>query len=174
MTIEAPVTDLDADFSSPGATALPWTDAEEQLQKADVFWLSTVRPEGRPHVVPLIAVWLNGSLYFATGDGERKAKNLAKNRQVSITTGCNDLNKGLDIVVEGQAISVTRRRSLLRSDPIEGLRFRQEGREGWAPGRPGRDVQPDPLALPGTSGGKMRTLAGMTSTTLDAVIGEGN
>ena len=37
MTIEAPVTDLDAEFSSPGTTALPWTDAEEQLQKADVF-----------------------------------------------------------------------------------------------------------------------------------------
>jgi nitroimidazol reductase NimA-like FMN-containing flavoprotein (pyridoxamine 5'-phosphate oxidase superfamily) len=107
VTIEAPVTDLDAEFSSPGVTALPWTDAEEQLQKADVFWLSTVRPEGRPHVVPLIAVWLNGSLYFATGDGERKAKNLAKNRQVSITTGSNDLNQGLDIVVEGQARAVT-------------------------------------------------------------------
>jgi general stress protein 26 len=107
VTCEAPVTDLDAEFSSPGATALPWTDAEEQLQKADVFWLSTVRPEGRPHVVPLIAVWLNASLYFATGDGERKAKNLAKNSQVSIITGCNDLNKGLDIVVEGQAIAVT-------------------------------------------------------------------
>lgn len=103
MTIEVPVTDLDAEFSSPGVTALPWTDAEEQLQKADVFWLSTVRPEGRPHVVPLIAVWLNGSLYFATGDGERKAKNLAKNRQVCITTGRNDLTEGFDIVVEGQA-----------------------------------------------------------------------
>jgi nitroimidazol reductase NimA-like FMN-containing flavoprotein (pyridoxamine 5'-phosphate oxidase superfamily) len=107
MTIEAPVTDLDAEFSSPGATPLPWTDAEEQLQKADVFWLSTVRPEGRPHVVPLIAVWLNGSLYFATGDGERKAKNLAKNSQDSITSGCNDLNEGLYIVVEGQALAVT-------------------------------------------------------------------
>src|SRR6266508_6215000 len=107
VTIEAPVTDLDAEFSSPGATALPWADAEEQLQKADVFWLSTVRPEGRPHVVPLIAVWLNGSLYFATGDGERKAKNVAKNSQVSITTGCNDLNNGLDIVVEGRALAVS-------------------------------------------------------------------
>src|SRR4029453_1101210 len=107
MTIEAPVTDLGAAFSSPGTTALPWTDAEEQLQKADVFWLSTVRPEGRPHVVPLIAVWLNRSLYFATGDGGGKAKKLAKNGPGSITTGCNDLNRGLDIVVEGRAIAVT-------------------------------------------------------------------
>ena len=107
MTIEAPATDLDAEFSSPGATALPWTEAEDHLRKADIFWVSTVRPEGRPHVVPLIAVWLNGSLYFATGDGERKAKNLEKNNQVSITTGCNDLDEGLDIVVEGRAMPVT-------------------------------------------------------------------
>jgi len=107
MTLEAPVTDLDSEFSSPGATALPWTDAEQQLQKAEVFWLSTVRPEGRPHVVPLIAVLLDGALYFATGEGERKAKNLAKNSQVSITTGCNDLNQGFDIVVEGEAVVVS-------------------------------------------------------------------
>ena len=103
MTIEAPATDLDPEFSSPGATALPWTDAEEQLREADVFWLTTVRPGGRPHVVPVIAVWLKRSLYFATGEGERKAKNLAKNRQVTVTTGRNDLTEGLDIVIEGEA-----------------------------------------------------------------------
>ena len=114
MTIEAPVTDLDAEFSSPDATALPWTDAEERLKRADVFWLSTVRPEGRPHVVPLIAVWLNGSLYFATGHGERKARNQAKNRLVSVTTGRNDLTEGLDIVVEGEAKVVSDRAKVRR------------------------------------------------------------
>ena len=141
MTIEAPVTDLDAEFSSPGTTALPWTDAEEQLQKADVFWLSTVRPEGQPHVVPLIAVWLNGSLYFATGDGERKAKNLAKNRQVSITTGCNDLNKGLDIVVEGQP-------SLLEDRQVMRVGRLRPGGDGFGPrlGRRGQLGRSDPLA----------------------------
>jgi nitroimidazol reductase NimA-like FMN-containing flavoprotein (pyridoxamine 5'-phosphate oxidase superfamily) len=107
VTLEAPVADLATDFSSPGTTALPWTDADEQLQKADVFWLATVRPEGRPHVVPVIAVWLDGSLYFATGHGERKVKNLATNNQVSMTTGRNDLADGFDIVVEGQAKTVT-------------------------------------------------------------------
>src|SRR5437016_5490879 len=107
MTIEAPVADLAADFSSPGTTALPWSDAEEQLRKADVFWLATVRPEGRPHVVPVIAVWLDRSLYFATGHGEQKVKNLATNSQVSVTTGRNDLSEGFDIVVEGRAAEVT-------------------------------------------------------------------
>jgi nitroimidazol reductase NimA-like FMN-containing flavoprotein (pyridoxamine 5'-phosphate oxidase superfamily) len=107
MTREAPVTDLDSRFSSPGATAVPWMEAEQLLQKADVFWLSTVRPEGRSHVVPLIAVWLDGALYFITGEDERKAKNLAKNTQVVITTGCNSLSEGLDIVVEGEAVAMS-------------------------------------------------------------------
>jgi uncharacterized pyridoxamine 5'-phosphate oxidase family protein len=107
MTLEAPVTDLDPNFSSPGATAIPWPDAEQHLRNAEVFWVSTVRPEGRPHVVPLIAVWLDGALYFITGEGERKAKNLAQNPQVVITTGRNSLSEGIDIVLEGEAVMVS-------------------------------------------------------------------
>jgi Pyridoxamine 5'-phosphate oxidase len=68
MTLEtqSPVTDLDSRFSTPDAAALPWEDAEEQLKKAGVFCVSTVRPEGRPRVVPLIAVWLDGVLCMST------------------------------------------------------------------------------------------------------------
>ena len=107
MTLEAPVTDLDSQFSSPGAVALPWQEAEQRLQHAGVYWLSTVRPEGRPHVAPLFAVWLDGALYFCTGEGERKAKNLAENPRVTITTGRNALSEGLDLVVEGEAVGVS-------------------------------------------------------------------
>jgi len=32
------------------------------LEKAEVFWLSTVRPDGRPHVTPMVSVWLDGAL----------------------------------------------------------------------------------------------------------------
>jgi nitroimidazol reductase NimA-like FMN-containing flavoprotein (pyridoxamine 5'-phosphate oxidase superfamily) len=103
MTLESPLTDLDSRFSSPGAKALSWSDALQQLQEAEVLWLSTVTPEGRPHVVPLIAVWLDGALYFSTGEDERKAKNLRTNRQVTIVTGSNALTEGLDIVLEGEA-----------------------------------------------------------------------
>jgi nitroimidazol reductase NimA-like FMN-containing flavoprotein (pyridoxamine 5'-phosphate oxidase superfamily) len=106
MTLETPAAELDSRFSSPGATALPWTDAERLLQNAGVYWLSTVRPDGRPHVVPLIAVWLDGALYFSTGEDENKAKNLAKNPRVVITTGCSALSDRLDIVVEGEAMAV--------------------------------------------------------------------
>jgi uncharacterized pyridoxamine 5'-phosphate oxidase family protein len=87
--------------------ATPWSDAESQLARAEVFWVSTVRPDGRPHVTPLISVWLDGALYFCTGPDERKAKNLAQNPHCILTTGCNGLGEGLDVVVEGDAVRVT-------------------------------------------------------------------
>jgi hypothetical protein len=65
--------------------------------------VSTVRRDGRPHATPLIAVWLDGALYFCTGPEERKARNLAHNPHCILTTGCNALDEGLDIVVEGDA-----------------------------------------------------------------------
>jgi hypothetical protein len=62
-----------------------------------------VRPDGRPHVTPVIAVWADGALHFCTGPGERKARNLAENPHCALTTGAGTLAKGLDLVVEGDA-----------------------------------------------------------------------
>jgi nitroimidazol reductase NimA-like FMN-containing flavoprotein (pyridoxamine 5'-phosphate oxidase superfamily) len=108
MTQQEPTTKLDPRFSSPGATATPWAEAVRQLEKAEIFWLSTVRPDGRPHVTPLLALWLDDALYFSTGADERKAKNVAHNTHCILTTGHNHLNEeGLDLVVEGDAVRVT-------------------------------------------------------------------
>jgi nitroimidazol reductase NimA-like FMN-containing flavoprotein (pyridoxamine 5'-phosphate oxidase superfamily) len=107
MTLESPRTNLDGRFSTRDAAALPWKEAEQRLRDAGVFWISTVRPTGRPHVVPLIAVWVDGALYFSTSEDEQKAKNLATNSRVSVTTGGNSFAPGLDIVVEGEAIAVS-------------------------------------------------------------------
>jgi nitroimidazol reductase NimA-like FMN-containing flavoprotein (pyridoxamine 5'-phosphate oxidase superfamily) len=103
MATSTPVAELDPQFSSPEAKATQWAQARERLEKAEVYWLSTVRPDGRPHVTPLIAVWLDGALYFCTGPDERKAKNLAGNPRVVLTTGCNTFSDGLDVVIEGEA-----------------------------------------------------------------------
>ena len=103
MAIQDPVAELDLRFSSADATPTPWAEARGRLEQAEVYWLATVRPDGRPHVTPLIAVWLDGALYFCTGESERKAMNLARNAHCVITTGCNTLNEGLDLVVEGDA-----------------------------------------------------------------------
>jgi len=77
------------------------------LETAELFWISTVRADGRPHVTPLVAVWLDGALHFSTGAGEQKAVNLRGNPHVILTTGSNDWDQGLDVVVEGDAVQVT-------------------------------------------------------------------
>jgi len=101
--IQEPVTTVHTQFSSPGALPAPWREGREQLTTSDIFWLATVRPDGRPHVTPLLAVWMDGALYFCTGVNERKAKNLAQNPRCILMTGCNALGSGLDLVVEGEA-----------------------------------------------------------------------
>lgn len=102
-----PTTTLDRRFSDASAAATPWERARDELDKAATYWLSTVRPDGRPHVTTLIAVWHDGALYFCTGPDEQKAKNLEKNTQVVLTTGRSSMDEGLDVVVEGEAVNVT-------------------------------------------------------------------
>lgn len=102
-----PTTTLDSRYSSEGASATEWPDAVAALTEAELFWLSTVRPDGRPHVTPLLAVWAGDALYFSTGGHERKALNLATTAECVLTTGANALREGLDIVVEGTATVVS-------------------------------------------------------------------
>jgi nitroimidazol reductase NimA-like FMN-containing flavoprotein (pyridoxamine 5'-phosphate oxidase superfamily) len=108
MTEREPATKLDPRYSSENAQPTAWEDARKHLEQAEIFWLSTVRPDGRPHVTPLLAIWLDGALYFNTGADERKAKNIAHNGHCILTTGSSTLNQeGLDLVVEGDAVRVT-------------------------------------------------------------------
>ena len=106
MLATTPEQSIDLRFSDARATAIPWAEAQDALTRAEMFWLSTVRPDGRPHVTPLISVWLDNALYFCTGEDERKRKNLAQNPSCILTTGCNRIGEGLDIVVEGKAMRV--------------------------------------------------------------------
>jgi hypothetical protein len=102
----SPQTSLDARFSSDGAPPTPWADAAAALDGAELWWVTTVRADGRPHVTPLLAVWQDGALHFCTGPGEQKARNLEGNDRCSLVTGVND-QQGLDLVVEGRAVRVT-------------------------------------------------------------------
>lgn len=113
MASRDPVAELHPQFSSDGATPTAWPEARRRLEEAKIYWLATVRPDGRPHVTPLIAVWMEGALYFCTGDGERKARNLSRNAHCVITTGCNVL-EGVDLVIEGEARRVSDEAKLQR------------------------------------------------------------
>jgi general stress protein 26 len=109
-----PLTEVDSQYSDPGAEATDWAVTRQRLESAELFWICTVRADGRPHMTPLVAVWLDGALYFSTGEGEQKEVNLRRNKHVILMTGCNSWDEGLDVMVEGDAARVTDKALLQR------------------------------------------------------------
>ncbi|HEV7653514.1 MAG TPA: pyridoxamine 5'-phosphate oxidase family protein [Mycobacteriales bacterium] len=102
-----PTTEQDMRYGEPEATSMPWELTEQLLATAPLFWVTTVRPDGHPHVTPLVAAWLDDALHFCTGADERKGRNLAANPAVVLTTGTNALHSGTDVVLEGNAVHVS-------------------------------------------------------------------
>lgn len=64
--------------------------------------LGTVRPDGRPHATGVGARWYDGDIYFLSGPGTRKSRNLAVNPACTIAMRLD----GLDLVLEGEAAPV--------------------------------------------------------------------
>jgi len=99
-----------------GDPPLAWSRAVEQLeappdtQSPRTTWLSTVRPDGQPHLAGVGALWVDGKFYFTSGPGTRKSRNLAANANVALSMAL----PGLDLVVEGRATKVTDQPTLER------------------------------------------------------------
>ena len=113
--MNTPVTKLDQRYSEAAAVATTWEATRQALEDAELFWVSTVRADGRPHVTPVVAAWCDGAMWFTTGTEEQKYRNLSVNPQVVLTTGCNSWDHGLDVVVEGEARHVTDQTALERA-----------------------------------------------------------
>lgn len=85
------------------AGLLPWSWAEERLRESHDFWLATVTPGGRPHLMPVWAVWTGEVLWFSSSLRSVKARNVAAGSAVSIATE----DPYEPVVVEGTAEIVT-------------------------------------------------------------------
>src|SRR4051794_21682348 len=102
--LPAEVTNLDR----YGSAALEWSRPRDLLaagpeQPGNTFFLSTLRPDGRPHAAGIGAMWFDGDLYFTSGPETRKARNLAVNPACTIAIAL----KGIDLILEGEATRVT-------------------------------------------------------------------
>lgn len=97
---------LDARFSQ-ATEPVGWQQVSDTLAAAELYWLTTVRGNGRPHVTPLVGVWVDDAFVFCTGPTEQKFRNLEQSKAVAITTGNNAWADGLDVVVEGAAQRIT-------------------------------------------------------------------
>jgi len=95
-------------LDSYGSAELPWSRPRDILA-ADTpltnltFFLATVRPDGRPHSAGVGAIWVDGSLYFVSGPGTLKSRNLAANPACSVSVSL----RGIDLVLEGEAQRIT-------------------------------------------------------------------
>ena len=113
-----------------GNPAIPWSRALAALEAPptkpgeagapNTYWLATSRPDQRPHVAGVGALWDDGNFYFVSGPGTRKSRNLAKNPSCVISV----ILSGLDLVVEGTARLVTDEPTLQRL-------VKRYNAEGW-------------------------------------------
>lgn len=114
----------------------PWPEARRRLVEGGTYWLATVCPDGRPHVVPVLAVWLDGALHFTSNRAARKAKNLARSPHCVITIG----GPALDLVVQGEAAKVRDDATLHRVAEVYASKYHWQVtvRDGafWADGAP--------------------------------------
>ena len=91
---------------------LPWNFVEDALVKSHNYWICSTRRDGRPHAMPVWAVWVDGLLYFATDRGSQKGRNLIENPAVVV-----HLESGADVVIiEGLAEEINKRQ-MATADP---------------------------------------------------------
>ena len=104
MTTErAPMREEPMIDDQPATT--PWALARERLASPEpgrTSWLATVRPDGSPHLMPIIAFWIEDAFHFVVGEGTRKGRNLAADGRCVIAIGSTTL-PSMDVVVEGHA-----------------------------------------------------------------------
>ena len=91
-----------------GMEPIPWSRALAALETNEpkphgTVFLATVRPDGRPHLAGVGALWHDGRMYVVSGPGTRKSRNLAENPRCALAMGYD----GMDLVIEGTAERVT-------------------------------------------------------------------
>ena len=102
-----------------GRGLLPWSWAEDRLTKSHDYWVATARPDGRPHLMPVWAVWDGRALWFSSSVGSRKARNLSDEPRCSIATD----NAWEPVVLEGVARVVTDHDALARYIALENEKY---------------------------------------------------
>jgi hypothetical protein len=80
-----------------GTKPLAWNDVRKCFDKEKWYWVGTTRNEGRAHIRPVLAIWLNDKIYSTTSPNARKGRNLEQHNNCAIAAR----GKAMDIVVEG-------------------------------------------------------------------------
>jgi hypothetical protein len=91
---------------------IPWRVVDVTLQASRSIWVSTTRPDGRPHAVPVWFWWDGRDVFFITQRSTQKARNLADQVWTVVHAGDGD-----DVVIlEGRSEIVSDGKALARID----------------------------------------------------------
>jgi PPOX class probable F420-dependent enzyme len=93
-----------------GSGLLPWAWAEERLNESRNYWVTSVWPDGRPHLMPVWGVWDGDAFWFSSSNRSRKARNLGADPRCMVST--EDASE--PVVIEGQAEIVRERDEIAR------------------------------------------------------------
>ena len=122
---------------------LEWGQVEPRLQEAMHYWISSVRPDGRPHSVPRWGVWLEGRFFYDGAPTTRHTRNVERNPAVTLT-----LESGTEVViVEGESHATRADPESLGTRLAEG--FGKYADSGYSPG---------PDSWSGEDGGGLRVI----------------
>jgi hypothetical protein len=108
---------------------LEWSQVDDRLRTAKNYWLVTVRPDGRPHTVPVWGLWVRGALFFG-GHGQ-KARNILGNPNVAVHLESGDET----VVLEGRANGPV----VPPTDLVDDLAIQSRAKYGFWP-----DGEPEP------------------------------
>ena len=98
------------DYGVPaeGGELMPWSFVEERLTAARTYWIASIRPDGRPHTMPVWGVYLEQDLYLETSPRTRKARNIASDPRVAVHLELGDEA----VIIDGVALEARPQRSL--------------------------------------------------------------
>jgi hypothetical protein len=81
---------------------LPWSWADERLERATIYWLATAGASGAPHLIPIWGAWVDGR-WYVEGGPTRWQRNLRENSQLAIHI---ESPSGEVVIVEGPAVEI--------------------------------------------------------------------
>src|SRR3989440_10624902 len=63
---------------------MPWATTRKLLKGAQSYWLVTIDPDGKPHLVGQWGAWIDERWYFEGGEGTKGARNLAREPRIAV------------------------------------------------------------------------------------------
>lgn len=80
------------------STKLDWPSVRAQLERAERYWIATIRPDGRPHVVPVDGIWVEDLWYY--GGSEKTVHQRAVSANPNVVMHLEDTMRA--VIVEGE------------------------------------------------------------------------